>query len=158
MGYRFRPIHDFDQIVRRAPQSRALLWSESSSVTYAELDTAANRAANFLVQRGIRKGRPVALVVDKSTVTYAIIIACQRIGTPYFAVDPANPRERTRYILSKCRPGLVFASPTTQWIETEWPTVIVEENADPFAGFDTKPPAVDADVTGADPAYIMFTS
>jgi D-alanine--poly(phosphoribitol) ligase subunit 1 len=157
--YHFRPIHEFDESVQRDPAARAIAWSATDSVTYGDLDALANRVARFLLARGVQKGDTVALLLDKSTAAYAIIIACMRIGAPYFAVDPANPPDRTRYILGKCRPATVFAQPASSWLAAEWPVVMLDdESLSIFSAHGPERPAFSWSVTGADPAYIMFTS
>ena len=52
----------------------------------------------------------VALRLDKSTLAYTLMVACLKIGAPYFFIDPANPRARVEHILEKCTPTLVFSS------------------------------------------------
>src|SRR3982751_357298 len=98
----------FAEVVRAHGRRPALRWSRSETTTYEELDRMANRIARLLLARGVLKRDPVCLCVDKELATYACIIACLKVGLPYFVIDPANPNVRTQTMVDRCRPALAF--------------------------------------------------
>jgi D-alanine--poly(phosphoribitol) ligase subunit 1 len=150
----------FREAARKTPDRRALIWSATSSVSFADLDQISDRVARFLQKHDVRRGDRVCIRLDKCTLSYALIIACLKIGAPYFVVDPANPEERAAHIIRKCMPKVVFSAKESP-AEIAAAPVFVIDKEDQFRFLDDVrderfEPA--HDVTGADPAYIMFTS
>jgi D-alanine--poly(phosphoribitol) ligase subunit 1 len=150
----------FREVVGQFPDRKALIWSETSAVTFAELDRLSDRVALFLQKQGVTRGDPICIRLDKCTLSYSLIIACLKLGAPYFVVDPANPAERAAHIISKCKPRVVFSAKESP-MEIAGPAVFVIDREDEFRILQDEPngpiqPCYD--ITGADPAYIMFTS
>jgi len=150
----------FREVVGQFPDRRALIWSEASAVTYAELDRLSDRAALFLRKQGVGRGDRICIRLDKCTLSYSLILACLKIGAPYFIVDPANPAERASHIIRKCLPEVVFSAKESP-MEIAGPEVFVIDKEDDLRILDDAPDdrfEPDDDITGDDPAYIMFTS
>ena len=150
----------FQEVVERHPDGRALVWTAAPAVTFGELDRLSNRAARLLHGYGVGRGDRVCIRLDKSTLTYALIIACLKTGAPYVVVDPANPAVRAGHIVAKCQPKVVFSAKESP-LEISHDSVVVVDAEDPLRvldGFPDGPLEPGHDVTGADPAYIMFTS
>src|SRR5262249_49859279 len=138
----------------------ALRWSETATVSFRELDRLSNQVAHFLRAEGVTRGDRVCIRLDKCTLAYAVIVGCLKSGVPYFVVDPSNPRARVEHILTRCAPKVVFSAKESP-LEIAHGRVHVVDKERPFALLDGFPaerfePA--GDITGADAAYIMFTS
>lgn len=161
MSAYFHNVSDiFSQIVETQPDRAALILSDREVVTFAELDRLSDRVALFLRRQGVRKGDRVCIRLDKLTLTYAIIVACLKIGAPYFVVDPSNPSARAALILDKCMPKLVFSA-TEKPLDTRDYRVVLVDREHQFAALDGIGDGAlerEPDIAGADPAYIMFTS
>lgn len=150
----------FRQIVEAQPDRAALMLPEREVVTFAELNRLSDKVALFLRRQGVRKGDRVCIRLDKLTLTYSIMVACLKIGAPYFVVDPANPSARVVNILDKCMPRLVFSAGEAP-LDLSDSRVVVVDREDQFAALDGVSDGAflpDADTVGSDPAYIMFTS
>ncbi len=150
----------FREVAGRHPDRRALVWSAASAVTFAELDRLSDRAALFLRQQGVGRGDRVCIRLDKCPLTYALILACLKTGAPYFVLDPANPAARADHIIAKCQPKVVFSAKESP-LEIAQGAVFVVDQADPLRvleGVPDGPFEPGYDITGTDPAYIMFTS
>jgi D-alanine--poly(phosphoribitol) ligase subunit 1 len=150
----------FREVAGRHPDRKALIWSAASAVTFAELDRLSDRAALFLRTQGVARGDRVGIRLDKCTLTYALIIACLKTGAPYFVLDPANPAARAGHIIAKCRPKVVFSAKESP-LEIAQGAVFVVDKQDPLRLLEDVPDGPferGYDITGADPAYIMFTS
>jgi D-alanine--poly(phosphoribitol) ligase subunit 1 len=159
-GYAVHAAEIFEAVVRQHPARAAIRWSAGEFVTFEALDGYANRIARVLLERGVRKRDRVALALEKSTIAYAAILACLRIGAAYFAVDPANPPARTRTIAGRCQPALAIADPSVAPESFEC-DVLVAGDRDSTEWLDGAPPGpvdVPWTIAGSDPAYIMFTS
>lgn len=67
-------------------------------VSYRELDARAERLAGALVDRGVRTGEPVAVLLDRSADLVVAILAVLRAGGAYLPLDPRQPPARLRSI------------------------------------------------------------
>ena len=149
----------FADVARAHSGRRALVWSSSDATSYQQLDRVSNQIARRLLAEGVRKRNPVCLCLEKSLAAYASILACLKIGSPYFVVDPSNPRPRTETILDRCQPAAAVVGPSVDRSMFQCPVVLMDE-AGEAAIVRTPNSAVELpwEIDGSDPAYIMFTS
>lgn len=148
----------FASVVEAHRDRPALIWSAAEATTYGELDAAAGRAAGFLLEHGVGTGDRVGLRLDKSPLAYALVLACVRIGAPYFFVDPGNPAERVEHILDTCEPALVLST-TEPSLDLKRQVVAVDPAVDlDLVAGSSAPPGPSRPILGTDPAYVMFTS
>jgi amino acid adenylation domain-containing protein len=150
----------FADIVQAHGDKAALVWSDRAVVTFDDLNRLSDNVAIYLRQQDVRKGDRVCIRLDKCTLAYAIIIACLKIGTPYFVVDPSNPFVRISHILDKCKPRIVFSAKEPPLdLPNHRVAMIDQENQ--FAALDGLGEGSfepETEIVGTDPAYIMFTS
>jgi len=151
----------FEGVVSEHGDRTAIWFSKDEQVSYAELNGVANRTARFLSARGVKKEDVVAISGNKSVLTFASMIASLKLGCPYVVLDPDSPAQRSRKILSTCRPAVLLAeadlinrlAEVTSELAIE---VIDKSSLDRIVDADN---LVDTRrVTGSNPAYIMFTS
>jgi D-alanine--poly(phosphoribitol) ligase subunit 1 len=145
---------------------RPALWSTQGQITtYAQLDQLSNRIARLLLERGVRRGDVVGILHDKSAAAFASMVACLKTGFIYTNLDPDSPWARLGRIIQTCEPKAIIngfqetphaaelQKQRSILIDLRQPATAVElqeHDSTEFRGLD--------DVTGADPAYIMFTS
>jgi D-alanine--poly(phosphoribitol) ligase subunit 1 len=138
------------------PAAPALILGETVT-GLGELKVLAERCAAALAARGVVKGDVVALQLPKRRISYALLLACLRLGAPYVFLDPRNPAERTRHMVAKLRPRLLFSMSDA---DNAFGAALKlsDENED---GWLDRAAATDAPtprIAGTDPAYVMFTS
>ncbi len=75
--------------VARAPEAVALTC-EGRSMTYRELDEAANRLAHLLADQGVGAGDVVALLLARSAEAVVAMLAVLKAGAAYLPIDPGN--------------------------------------------------------------------
>ncbi|MFZ4427182.1 MAG: amino acid adenylation domain-containing protein [Saprospiraceae bacterium] len=151
----------WDEVVVKHRARTALRFTETLSFTYEELDGVANQIAGFLSDQGVSKGDRVAICLEKSVSAYAIIFACLKIGAPYVALDPRNPRARLADIIDQCCPSILFRQADMEHFTDTLPSFVCPDGA-ALPGFCTAYPRnafrpVYA-LNGSEPAYLMFTS
>ncbi|MGW0323385.1 non-ribosomal peptide synthetase [Nocardia sp. NPDC003183] len=71
----------------------------TGTVTFGELDRAANRLANHLGAVGVRPGDRVAILLERSAANVISLLAILRSGASAVPLDPANPHSRTAFML-----------------------------------------------------------
>ncbi|MEV5243640.1 condensation domain-containing protein, partial [Streptomyces cinnamoneus] len=99
----------FEAQVARTPDATAVVF-EDHSLTYTELDTAANRLAHELMARGVKPGDFVAVAAPRSLELVTALYAVLKAGAAYVPVDPDYPAERIGWILEDARPALVLTT------------------------------------------------
>ncbi|WP_142281571.1 non-ribosomal peptide synthetase, partial [Mycobacterium kyorinense] len=89
--------------VARTPDAVAVSC-QGRSLTYRELDEAANRLAHLLTGHGVGTGQSVALLFSRSTEAIVAILAVLKTGAAYLPIDPALPAARIRFMLDDAAP------------------------------------------------------
>jgi amino acid adenylation domain-containing protein len=147
------------------------------SLTYAELDAAANRLAHTLVDLGVTRGDRVSVYIDKSLEAVVGLYAIMKTGASYVPIDVRAPVTRAAYIVTNC--GVQVAI-TSAGVSEAWPELASEDTTlrhlvvldadvtDAGAGQAKTLTRADvglrpdtplgADVISRDLAYILYTS
>jgi len=156
----------FETAVANHAQRSALWFNSDESISYGGLNKLANKIARWLIAQGVNSRDVVCLSGEKTLSTFACMIGCLKVGAVYCVLDPDSPAERLRKILSTCRPKLLL-------MEREFPKGACEivsdlgieageKNSDQLAralgDLDESNLPRTHSVSGASPAYIMFTS
>ena len=87
----------------RTPDAVAVTF-EGASMTYRELDEAANRLAHLLVGHGVGPGQRVALLLPRSAEAIVAMLAVAKTGAAYVPIDPAVPAARMEFVLGDAAP------------------------------------------------------
>ncbi len=89
--------------VARTPEAVALSF-EGRSMTYLEVEQAANRMAHLLAGQGAGPGRYVALLLERSAQAVVAILAVLKTGAAYLPIDPALPAARIGFMVADAAP------------------------------------------------------
>lgn len=95
--------------VAATPEAVALVC-EGQSVTYRELDQAANQLAHLLANYGIGPGEVVGLLIERSARAIIAILAILKAGAAYLPIDPAHPDTRIEFVISDANPAAVITT------------------------------------------------
>ncbi|MGD9638324.1 MAG: amino acid adenylation domain-containing protein [Alphaproteobacteria bacterium] len=151
----------FEDIALKNADNISLRY-ENSSVTYSEINKLANKIAHFLVASQIKTKDVVGIFNDKTPIGYASMIACLKIGATYTNIDENNPKERLNKIFEQCQPKLLLIDhkPSDDFKNhlNEENLKLSELSKDFLKDYDDNNLELTKLVTGAVPAYIMFTS
>ncbi|KAF9999948.1 hypothetical protein BGZ65_004770, partial [Modicella reniformis] len=107
--------HIFEEQVERAPQATALVFKDQS-LTYAELNTRANRLAHHLIELGVQPDMRVAICVERSFAMIVGVLAVLKAGGAYVPLDPNYPEERLAYILEDTQLSIALVDATGRGI------------------------------------------
>jgi glycopeptidolipid biosynthesis protein len=141
--------------VARTPHALALVC-EGRSLTYGELDEAANRLAHVLAGRGVGPGERVALLLPRAVDAVVAIMAVLKTGAAYVPLDPAHPDERIGFVLRDAAPVLAVTTPElrSRLSGSELPVIDVHETGDVADVAQSDWPATDPEGI----AYLIYTS
>ncbi len=89
--------------VARTPDAVAVVC-EGLSMTYRELEEAANRLAHLLAGQGVGPGACVALLFSRSAEAIVAILAVLKAGAAYLPIDPALPAARIEFMIEDAAP------------------------------------------------------
>ena len=141
----------------RQPDAPALVWEERT-LTYAELDAAANRLAHHLRRLGAGAGTPVALCLDRSADGVVALLAALKAGAAFAFLEPAQPRERLAAMLDDLAPPVIITRSELAAFLPAHPArkVLLDGDAEAVGRESGAAPAVSP--TPEDLAYVVFTS
>lgn len=143
----------FRAAVARTPDAPAITAADGTVLRYAELAAAADRVAARMRVEGVRRGVPVAVLLERDPAVVVAVLAVWVAGGVLVPLDPAAPVERLRAASADAGVQVTLTRPGTPDL-LAGPRVCVDEAlAEP-----PTPLAPDPGLTPSDAAYIMFTS
>uniref|UniRef100_UPI0019501741 non-ribosomal peptide synthetase n=2 Tax=Microbispora siamensis TaxID=564413 RepID=UPI0019501741 len=142
---------------RRWPGAVAVERGEDR-LTYAELETRANRLAQYLTGLGVASDVRVGVAVERGPDLVVAILGVLKAGGAYVPLDPDYPPERLRVMIAESGPAVVLthehlsasfatAPVRTVCLDRDWPVV---------AGHPDRVP--DTPRGPRDLAYVVYTS
>ena len=140
--------------VARTPEAVAVTF-EGRSMTYRELDEAANRLAHLLAGQGVGPGQCVALLLSRSAEAIVAMLAVLKTGAAYLPIDPALPAARIGFMVADAAP---VAAITTAGLadRLDGCDLLVIDVEDPR--IDSYPCTVLPAPAPEDIAYLIYTS
>lgn len=145
----------FEAQVVRTPDAEAISF-EAVTLTYAQLNARANKAAHVLMQMGVRPGTLVGLHTRRSVDMLVGALAIQKAGGAYVPMDPAYPADRTAlYAEDSACPVIVTQSALEAGLPEQVQKLCLDSDGRLAAAPDSNP---DSGVTPSDLAYVIYTS
>ncbi|AWW43467.1 non-ribosomal peptide synthetase [Streptomyces cadmiisoli] len=137
-----------------APNRPAVVHADVT-LSYAELDARADRLAASLTARG-HTGARIGVCMDRSADHTVTVLGVLRAGAACLPLDPAQPAERTAFVLRDADVRVVLADPAhAAALRAEHPGVtVLTHDALPPAAPETALP----EVSGDSLAYVLYTS
>ncbi|MEV2122882.1 non-ribosomal peptide synthase/polyketide synthase [Pseudomonas aeruginosa] len=142
---------------RLAPDAPAVLFDDQV-LSFAELDSRANRLAHALIARGVGPEVRVAIAMQRSVEIMIAFLAVLKSGGAYVPLDIEYPRERLLYMMQDSRAHLLL---TQSHLLDRLPipdglSCLCLDREQEWAGF----PAHDPEVAlhGDNLAYVIYTS
>ncbi|MEA2690743.1 MAG: hypothetical protein QOJ16_130, partial [Acidobacteriota bacterium] len=144
---------------RLTPTAPAVLFG-GERLSYADLDSRANRLARYLRRRGVGADTRVGLCLERSLAMAVALLGVLKAGAAYVPLDPAYPRERLALMIADTgMPVLLTTAPLAAGLpevpggpdllclDLEECRIDAEDAGDP-----------DWEVLGEGLAYVVYTS
>ncbi|MEP6911124.1 MAG: amino acid adenylation domain-containing protein, partial [bacterium] len=147
----------FERQAAAAPDAVAAVFDEQA-ISYAELNTRANRLAHHLQTLGVGPGALVGICLERSIEMVVGLLGILKAGGAYVPLDPAFPKERLAFMLQDCRAGVLL---TEQTLLEELPKVdakVVCLDSDSKAISAQSGENIAPVATSEDLAYMIYTS
>lgn len=163
MGYIYNTGLLFSKIAGKNAGRTALKYPDGATVTYEQLNSLSNRIAHYFAAHGLKSGDVIAIFNNKSPIGYACMLAALKTGIIYTNLDLTSPYQRIKKIAERCKPKLLLydidCALRSEMEELQIPFVNLYEGFEAgLTAYSAELPAFTRDVTGANGAYIMFTS
>ncbi|MES2940790.1 MAG: amino acid adenylation domain-containing protein [Pseudomonadota bacterium] len=97
----------FEAQAQRTPDAVAVRY-ENEELTYAELNTRANRLAHHLRNQGVAADVLVGICVERSLEMVIGLLGILKAGGAYVPLDPDYPPERLAFMVADAQPRLVL--------------------------------------------------
>ncbi|MBB5855616.1 amino acid adenylation domain-containing protein [Amycolatopsis umgeniensis] len=146
----------FDGQVERRRDAIAVDDGERT-LSYGELDEYAERLAGYLSDHGVRRGDRVAVVMERSPVLIATLLAVWKAGAAYVPVDPAYPIERVKFMLADAEPAAVVCAEAYREavLDVGLAPIVLDPRTRQVVAEHAR---LSAGVVADDVAYVMYTS
>ena len=125
------------------------------SMTYRDLDEAANRLAHLLADQGVGPGHCVALLFSRSAEAILAMLAVLKTGAAYLPIDPSLPTPRIDFMLQDATPiaAITAAGLADRLDRSELLVIDVEDPRIPTYPCTGLPAPAPEDI-----AYLIYTS
>ena len=146
-----------EENARLAPNATAVIW-ERQRLTYSQLNRRANRLAHHLRRTGVGPGQTVGICLERSFDMVIAVLGVLKAGGAYVPLNPEHAADRLKYVLadSGAMLTLTHGSLRARLGDLGVPTIDLDGAA---SAFDQEPDSnPDVELTGAAPAYILYTS
>ena len=156
-------VAQFEWQARAQPDAIAVVSGEDQ-LSYAELDTQANRLALRLVKLGVGPDVVVGISLPRTTSVVVALLAVLKAGGAYLPLDPDIPAERLAYMVDNAGANVLITNRALAdgLSQLEVPTLYldVRQQDDDHANLDASGKAAPA-FARRDPdqlAYVIYTS
>ncbi|WP_159001549.1 amino acid adenylation domain-containing protein, partial [Streptomyces sp. SBT349] len=153
----------FEAQAAATPHNVAVVCQDTE-LTYAELNTRANRLAHLLIDLGIGPEGLVGVAVPRSADMVVALLAILKAGAAYLPIDIDYPRERIAFLLEDAAPACVITTTGAAPALPQDALLLTLDNPgvqDILAGC-AGTDAADGERTSplslAHPAYVIYTS
>ena len=152
-------IHElFEAQVKRTPLAGAVTF-EGKTLSYADLNSRANRLASHLRSLGVGPEVRVGLCLKPSLEMMVGLLGVLKAGGAYVPLDPGYPRDRLQFMLADSAPAAVLTETALREHVASTGVPLLELDA-PVPAWASEPDtdlARDA-LTPDSPAYVIYTS
>ncbi len=108
------PLHDLITAQAAATPDAVAVEAAGTTLTYAQLDTAATTLARHLIARGMSTGDIIGVHLPPTATAITAILAIWKAGAAFLPLDPDLPRARIAAMIDGARPaGILTTTPTT---------------------------------------------
>ena len=103
-------LHEmFEHAVEQYADKTALIASDAT-LTYKELNERANIVAHNLIEKGIKVGDSVALLLPRESCFFSCLFGVNKAGAAFIPCDPQYPADRINHIVSDSEASYIITT------------------------------------------------
>ncbi len=142
----------FEKSVQENPDKTALV-AKDNVYTYKELNEKANIVANNLIDRGIKTGDSIALLLPRKSYFFSCLFGVNKAGAAFIPCDPQYPADRINHIIEDSEAAFII---TTSENLSDYPAEKVINVDDIISGSNIENP--DVEMSDEELSYMIYTS
>ncbi|MEV8639462.1 amino acid adenylation domain-containing protein, partial [Streptosporangium sp. NPDC051023] len=142
--------------MRDNPDATALIEPHGRTLTYTQLNTAANQLARALHTRGVKPGDLVGLHTPRSANYIIALLAVLKAGAGYVPLETGLPDERLKLMATEPAITTVITAAPLTWTHTPTPHLSLDDDATFITSHD--PTNLGIAANPEDIFYIPYTS
>lgn len=149
--------HDqFSHHAMHFPDNLAVTYLHKS-LTYGELEKLSNQLAHYLIEKNLKRGDSIAVLMERTPTILITMLAIFKIGAIYVPVNTQYPDERIHFVIKDCNAKIIIVQ-NTERVPSEFiaKTLILDEDYGLLKSYNHL--AVPLTVSLNDIAYIIYTS
>ncbi|MEU1394009.1 MULTISPECIES: amino acid adenylation domain-containing protein [unclassified Nonomuraea] len=104
-----RPLPTVPRSIASHTTGTAVVGPDGTSLSFADLNDWADRAAATLLEHGVAPGDVVGVCLPRDHLMPAVLLAVWRAGAAYLPMDPEHPAERLRLLAEDAGARVVLA-------------------------------------------------
>lgn len=97
----------FQKQVLKTPDNIAII-DEINKITYKGLNEKANKFANYLRKKGVKKNDRICLIMEHKIEIIISLFAIIKCGATYIPIEPSFPIKRIDFIINEAKPKFVI--------------------------------------------------
>ncbi len=127
-------------------------------LTYAQLDEKSNQLAKVLINKGVKPGAVIGVMLERSMQMIIAILAILKAGGAYMPIDPDYPEERINYMLADSKVQFLLIDNPSQHFNCQ--LLMVDEELPGSRRLNNPPQETNNNLQlkGNNLAYILYTS
>src|SRR3990167_6379569 len=145
----------FSEHARLQPDHLAINYHDMN-VSYGELNKASTDLTHILLDRGIKPGDAVCVLMDRTPLLIMAMLAVFKCGAIYIPINPKYPDERITYLIDNCNAEYILANDLARLPKTLHDKAIILDLS--FVNMKPKKHIPLPKVSIDDIAYIIYTS
>ena len=142
----------FEQNAAENADKTALI-AKDATLSYRELNERANIVAHNLIDRGIKTGNSVALLLPRESCFFACLFGVNKAGAAFIPCDPQYPADRINHIIADSEASFII---TTKDKLSDYPSDKAIDVEDILSGDQTENP--DVAMSDSELSYMIYTS
>ena len=132
---------------------KTALIAQDATLTYRELNESANIVAHNLIEKGIKTGDSVALLLPRESCFFSCLFGVNKAGAAFIPCDPQYPADRINHIITDSEASFII---TTADKLADYPAEKAIDINDILKGTDVSNP--DVPMKDTDLSYMIYTS
>ena len=147
----------FEEQASRDPDAPAVSFA-GEQISYRELDERSNQIAHGLLESGLRRGQPVAVMLETGLLQVAALLGVLKAGCHFICLDARYPTARLQQMLSEVGPACLIAGAAQLEAYADLPAAYKVVVLDEQSFENCRRTAPDIEVSSDDLVYIVYTS
>ncbi len=153
------PFNSVVNIIEKNLSASTAIHYENKNYSYAHLNNESNQLANYLIQKGIKKGDIIAISMDLSYDTVIVMLAILKVGAIFLPLNTKHPEKYQQNIIDDTGiTSIFFQNENQSFSITNAKSAVFLFNqirGDVTTVTQEKP---DIKILPEDPAYLIYTS